>query len=373
MNADKQIQSALVALVMDQPFFGALALRLKMTPDPSCDTAWTDGVSLGYNPSYIESLSHAERVGLVAHEVMHCAAGHPWRRDGRDPKRWNIGCDLAINHEVTAAGMSLPAGGLMPDPEQTGKSAEWITARLPQPDPDGDGEGEGGGTGPAGEVRDAPAETSEDEAGTTEADWRQAVQEAARAAEARGQLPGCLERFAEAQAKPPADWRSALRRFVQEAARSDYTWTRPNRRYAPLGIYLPALEAAGMGPLVVAIDTSGSVDDVLLSQYEVELAAIVDEADPARVTVIYADSRVQAVDTFERGHMVDLKAKGGGGTDFRPAFDHVAALDDAPAALIYFTDLYGDFPAEAPAYPVLWAVSGRARPVPFGETLEVAS
>ena len=64
-----------------------------MVEDPTCDTAWTDGVSLGYNPSYVESLSLDETKGLCVHEVGHCAMGHPWREGGRDHFRWNQACD----------------------------------------------------------------------------------------------------------------------------------------------------------------------------------------------------------------------------------------------------------------------------------------
>ena len=98
-TALKKLITARVSLVLDQPFFGALALSLPPKEDTTCDTAWTDGRSLGYNPAFVESLTHAELTGLIAHEVMHCAMGHPWRRDARDPKQFNVACDLAINRQ----------------------------------------------------------------------------------------------------------------------------------------------------------------------------------------------------------------------------------------------------------------------------------
>ena len=38
---DPRISKQRTALVLDQPFFGALALRLKVVEDPSCKTFWT--------------------------------------------------------------------------------------------------------------------------------------------------------------------------------------------------------------------------------------------------------------------------------------------------------------------------------------------
>ena len=64
-TALKKLITARVSLVLDQPFFGALALSLPPKEDTTCDTAWTDGRSLGYNPAFVESLTHAELTGLI--------------------------------------------------------------------------------------------------------------------------------------------------------------------------------------------------------------------------------------------------------------------------------------------------------------------
>jgi hypothetical protein len=43
-------------LVLAHPFFGYLALQLTLVEDQSCDTAWTDGYVLAYNPLYVNML-----------------------------------------------------------------------------------------------------------------------------------------------------------------------------------------------------------------------------------------------------------------------------------------------------------------------------
>lgn len=402
---------ARTGLLLDEPFFGPLALRLDLTEDLTCDTAWVDGQRLGYNPAFIDTLSARELTTLLIHEVMHCANGHPWRREGRDPTRWNEACDRVINPLLRDAGYTLPTGGLVElGSDHLGRSAEWVYDRLPaspspangggaaqpgtgqpgdgasgtgQPQPGDSANGSGssapepGGTAPnpLGEVRDAQ---SEDGAGTdgtgeptaTEAEWQRAVQQAAAMARAQGRLPGALDRFAQQTVKPRVDWRAALRRFVQERASEDYSYARPNARYVAHGLILPALRSEELGPLVVAVDTSGSVDAVLLAQFTSELNAIADEVRPRRVHVLYADASVRREDVFERGDPIVLRPVGGGGTDFRPVFTRVAQFDEPPIAVVYLTDLYGSFPAVAPDVETLWATPTLTPPpVPFGDVL----
>jgi hypothetical protein len=69
----------------------------------------TDGVSLYYNPEFVDTLNSATLAGVLAHEVMHPALQHHVRRSRRDPKRWNEACDYAINPLLLDAGrvMSL--------------------------------------------------------------------------------------------------------------------------------------------------------------------------------------------------------------------------------------------------------------------------
>ncbi|MBP0644884.1 hypothetical protein J8J17_24125, partial [Mycobacterium tuberculosis] len=43
-------------LVLNHPFFGALALRLKPVEDPTCHTFWVDGRALGYNAQFVATL-----------------------------------------------------------------------------------------------------------------------------------------------------------------------------------------------------------------------------------------------------------------------------------------------------------------------------
>src|ERR1035438_1690251 len=78
------------------------------------------------------------------------------------------------------------------------------------------------------------------------------------------------------------------------------------------------------------------------------------EARPERLQVVYCDTRVRSSEVFTPDDgAVTLHAKGGGGTRFQPVFDMVnqqTAEQDAPKALLYFTDLVcsAGWPASRP-------------------------
>lgn len=363
----KRIQRARTTMLIDMPFFGVLALQLHMIEDATCPTAWTDGQSMGFSPAFVATLTNDQLIALIAHEVMHCACGHPWRESGRQHRKWNVAADYAINPILVDAGMTLPQGGLI-DAQYHGKSAEWIYDRLPDmPD-------DGSGNSPQGEVRNAPADASgngSDDAPATESDWKELTKQAIQAAKSQGKLPAGMARDVETATKPCVDWRSLLRKYLQEITTADYSWSQPNRRYLSSGLYLPSLRSHAMGKIAIAVDTSGSIDAVTLQQFAGEMQSIIDDMQPSSVDVLYCDAAVHRVDTFYRGDALDMHPCGGGGTSFAPVFAHYDNQDmDQPVVLIYFTDMYGSFP-DASDYPVIWASTSSIDTAPFGDVVPI--
>ena len=114
MKAEEKITKARASLVLTAPFFASLALKMKLVADPSCDTMWVDGVSMGYNPKFIEPLPLEQVKGLICHEVMHVACHHNTRRGERDFQNWNIACDYAIDPIVKNAGFVQPWESINP-------------------------------------------------------------------------------------------------------------------------------------------------------------------------------------------------------------------------------------------------------------------
>ncbi len=394
---DPRISKQRTALVMDQPFFGALALRLKVVEDAACKTFWVDGETLGYNPAYLPVPNDLECRGVLAKLIMHVANGHCFRQGLRDVERWNEACSYAINPIVKSAGFVLPTGHL-DDARFHGKSAEEIYAILTQEARQKEKEKSGskpGANAPAGqqapangantpsaapdpnappscgEVRPYPGADKD----LKETEWKVAVLQAAKAARMRGKLPGDLQAMAETAAEPSVDWRSILMRFAQQVTNDDYSFAMPNRRYLHLGFYLPSLHSPAVGDAVFVRDASGSVFDETQAQFAGEAIHAAETVQAARFIVIDCDTRITQVQVFERGEPIELvPIKGGGGTSFVEPFDWLESEGINPAFLVYLTDMEGRFPKTAPSYPVLWGSTvplARARQAPFGEMVEV--
>lgn len=391
-----RIQKARTALLLDHPFFGSLLYRLKDRESRAVKTMATDGVSLLWNPEFVETLTAATLAGTLAHEVMHPALRHHLRRSERDPKRWNIACDYAINPLLVDAGLKLPEGILLENRFRR-MSAEQIYNLLESeedtdPNSDNDeqasnsddsngspaGNGSSGPSAPEtdggiGQVLDASSE-SEDSPTVEEQgrEWEIAVKQALTVAQLAGKVPAGLDRTMEGGPEAAINWREILRRLWTETTAADYSWMRPNRRHLWRGLYLPGVVREGLGEIVIAVDCSGSISGRQLRLFEAEARSILDGQRPERVYVLYFDAVVQKVEVYEAGQPISLNPVGGGGTEFGPCFEWVEQRGIMPQTMVFLTDLYGSFPSSAPSYPVLWASTGR-REAPFGEVIPMQS
>jgi predicted metal-dependent peptidase len=408
---DRKLQRARVRLLLSQPFFGSLCLRLKLASG-EVPTMATDGQRILYDPGFVRRLTSEELEGTLAHEVLHCALGHHCRRGTRDPALWNQAADLAINPLLLKNGFTLPAGALI-DHAFGDLGAEEIYARLlerrqkneaksssPPAMPKGAGETGGATASPQagcsandgersspagpitglprpggfGEVFDAREENgkvaSAGEISRQQKEWAVAAEQAVRSAKSCGREPLGIFRPLVESRRSRQDWRAVLREFVCARAPSDYRWSPPNRRYIARGLYLPSVERSGLGEIVIAIDTSGSVQHSQIEQFAGEVEAIAEQAQPEGIHVVYCDARVQSWERFAAGEVIELHPQGRGGTDFRPVFAWVSEQRLAPACLVYLTDLCCNSFPEPPDYPVLW-VTGSKRKAQFGETVRM--
>ena len=278
---------------------------------------WTDGVTLGYEPDWVDKLTPAELRGVIAHEVMHIALGHHARRQGRDQNIWNMAGDYAINDILMGCGFALPRGALYG--YGTNRSAESIynglyDATKRQQAAGGDGAQTGNDPGGCGEVRDTPGKdgqpASESDRAQAESDSKIAAKQAEQAAKMMGKLPGALARMVARITETRVPWREVLRRFIDQTNKADYSWARPNRRYIGTGAYLPSLYAQELGKIAVAVDTSGSIDHATLEQFGGELSAVIGETK-ATAEVLYCDSVMQGTATFTNSDLpITLEARG---------------------------------------------------------------
>lgn len=132
LDALTKVKKARAAMLIDQPFYGELALKLILKEDYMLEipeehkrTCWVDGVTLGFNPDFVNRCDMPLLYFVVSHEVMHCVLSHNLRRDGRDPEMWNEACDYAINAILKKSGCNLPSSALYSE-EFENKPAEDI-------------------------------------------------------------------------------------------------------------------------------------------------------------------------------------------------------------------------------------------------------
>jgi predicted metal-dependent peptidase len=230
--------------------------------------------------------------------------------------------------------------------------------------------------GGMGGVTDAPIQLDESDIQEQEGMLRQELSQAIMIAKQQGaDIPDCIERLIAELVDPAVNWHEVLARFLSETAKSDYSFTKPNMRYAATGFGLPSLHNQEVGNIVLVVDTSGSINEKLLGIFASEIGEIASMLNcPLRV--IHVDTRVRHDETFEVGEDVEINPQGGGGTNFCPAFDLLSEEDTEPTALVYFTDgECSSFPHAEPDYPVLWATYSNYgysdfKP-PFGEVVRV--
>ena len=101
-----------------------------------------------------------------------------------------------------------------------------------------------------GEVMDASARAGEDsdssetpvDVAAEEQAWDEAMHQALNIARAEGKVPGQVEETVKGAHASTLDWRTLLRRYMTDAAKSDYSWSLPNRalhRLRPLSPFDP--------------------------------------------------------------------------------------------------------------------------------------
>ena len=413
-----RVSDCVTALLRDQPFFGSLALRLPIRPDPARETLASDGREIRYSPGWIANTDADLIKTAIGRVVLACALKHHTRRGMRNPRRWQQASQLVTHGLLRDAGFKLP-----PDAEAwDGISVEQAYDRLPEPQEDGgegtdgppaagggsgvgdpqpddaddtaggdevddsdhqggrndDGDPQGeegpGGDGPSdapescdpsgtGEVMDSPGCTDDDGAAQAAVDisaeeqaWDEAMHQALNLAKAQGKAPGAVEETVRDAHRSSLDWRTLLRRYMADAAARDYSWSVPNRRFIDSGLYLPSIRSEGMGTLAVIIDTSGSVDSDALAAFWSEVREVASGIEPERIVVLQVDAAVQDEQDYAPGELPEwIVVKGRWGTDFRPGFARLAERGIQPAVCLYFTDMDCDrYPETEPPFTVVW-------------------
>lgn len=370
---------ALTILLLQAPFFGTLALKLKATPRTDIPTACVSARGIEYNPEFVERLPDDQRVFLLAHEVGHFAMAHLTRLrqyvasgvgpDGQpfDAMRYNIALDYIVNAMLVEEKVGARLASALYD---RGVSLATHTPELLYNNPPQSGGGQG-----AMDEHD-PSPGSGDSGGDSSSGdpiTPQDVMAAVGAAQAMGKhVPNVIMRMVDQMKRPAHDPWKMLRRAVSAArgGADEATWRRLNRRLLVRGFGAPSRSPMGADTVGVIADVSGSIDGPMLALFGSHLASILDTAKPRRMVVYWTDTRVRRRDVVNSTTALKLllskPVPGGGGTDMPEGV--AAAVADKCDSIVCLTDGYTPWGSPVKTQMV-WAITSPGVRAPWGVTV----
>lgn len=195
---------------------------------------------------------------------------------------------------------------------------------------------------------------------------------------ARGTVPGHWARWAEEKLCPKVDWRrelaSAIRHAIFDVAGAvDYSYRRPSRRQGQVGngkVIFPSLRCP-VPSVAVVVDTSGSINDTMLSQALAEIAGILKSLGQKEgIHVLAVDAVVHDCRRVFRPEQVQLL--GGGGTDMRKGLDAVQRLRPRPEVCVVITDGHTPWPDRPPQrMKVIIVLTGDGKSPEWARTVKI--
>jgi len=427
-NIEQKISQAKAKLLVDYPYFGTLASKLELVVNDDIEAFKSNGVKLEYNSDFLEGLELSEMEFLFANGAMHSSLAHEQRKNNRSGWLWQMATDYAINDMLVENGLQRPDGALYRK-RFKGLYAEEIYAELKEMNLDSltessevselngleessSNEESSSQTKETDEVQqEVNSNTSNESSQGSEVSEREEVnsesssestqsselngleksslepkssqelseeilKEQLLAEEAisllelefkKGEAPQTVERFFTISGAGKIDWRDELRVALDRFHKDDYTLMPPNKKFLHVGIYLPSCISQRF-KLVVAVDSSGSVDENLLNEFLRELNFLMNTIANYQIDILVCDERIHSHKTFYSGDILEAEVKGGGATDFRPVFEFIESELQDTKLLLYFSDLDGVFPNENPSYHVKW-IAPKEKEVPFGEII----
>jgi len=366
-EVERKVGKAKALLILDHPFFGTAVSRRPIKYGDEVPTAGMSATGqMILNPAWVEPLTVKNIMFLMAHEALHYMLSHALRRKHRDFRAWNVACDKVINDTLIDAGVGdFIDGGITLDNGRSYASEELY-------DESDDDMGSGGIGQDVGDATDEDGQALDDsQVHALEAQAKIDTIQSAKAAQSSGKLPESIKRLVDDMINVVTPWHEKLERYMHSKVRDGYSWNRPNRRFVGQGMYLPGYDyIPRMGEVVVAVDTSGSLNSKDLSHFTAHINRIMETCLPEKVTVIYCDYDIGGIQEYTPDELpITLEPVGGGGTSFKPVFDWLDSYAGEVECLVYFTDGWGDQnDLDEPAIDTVWVTTDKDT-FPFGEVI----
>lgn len=359
------LEKAIIDLLINEPFYAGVIqeLRRKQVED---NTVYYAGIFIEPYPTlvYHERLAKLDKKAIntiLKHECLHLLLDSFIRQENREHRKWNIATDLAINSFLNKDIVTSFKGcypGIKPfEKFQVGLYAEKYYDMLE------------GNLSKEVFIESSHNQQIDPETSLGREIAKDIIRKAAKDAKSKGQLPYKLEEYIDIFIKrPTVNWKKQLQLLVGtgEKIAKETTWKRPNRRF---GVQQKGYRPLRSLDLIVAIDTSGSIQDKEFEEFINEIYGI-QKSYKSNITIIECDAEVQKIYKINRYKKIDTKFKGRGGTDFRPVFNWMIDNKKENNILIYFTDSEGRYP-EKTKIKTIWVIPQRHYNIkpPFGRVI----
>ena len=353
--------------------------------DLSIDMCGTDGMSIFFEPQKLGALYKDNRLMVnraYLHMVFHCIFRHFYKMS-YDEFMWDLSCDIAVEHMIDKnhhRSIRAPKSMLRRDIyrrlEKEGKTlnAERIYKYLVAWDIDKrqllalhdeftvDDHKYWSNKKPDEQPNPDLNQKWNDINEKMETDMETFSKEAS---EKTGDMLDHLK----VENRKKHDYKNFLRKFsvFREELETDpdtfdqtfYSYGLQIYGNMPLIEPLETKEVKKISEIAVVIDTSMSCQQGLVERFLRETYSVLSDSESYfrkfNVHIIQCDEAVQSDVNIRSAkeledYMEDFEIKGGGGTDFRPAFEYIECMTENGTYLdlkgiLYFTDGYGTFPS----------------------------
>ena len=361
-------------MLVKYPFFGSVISGVRYKERRDIETAATDGKIIYYNPDFLEKLTVDEQIFILAHEVCHIAFNHILRSEKKDKDIWNMATDAVINQFLKRDGLKMVKGvidiadAINYDAEQlynkmikeqtpkiTGHDTHCLWKKTVNNYKKGQDKSE------IEKKQEELGEKGEKAAFKKNSDKKkQQLEELKKSIAKKASIQGTITKSKIRKItnigieKPLIDWRYILR----EEVTYDVDWSYRNATLE-YGVLTANLEDIPIPKTEILLDTSGSINEVLLKNFLRECKNILQQS---RVKVGCFDTKFYGFyDIRTEEDIENMQFKGGGGTDFNVAIN---AFSRRTENKIIFTDGYAlmpDMPLDA-----IWIVFGNKKIKPKG-------
>jgi predicted metal-dependent peptidase len=408
-EAEKRFEWLITFLICRFGFVHQILMMMDKVADPRVGTASvcvleSGRFQLSYSPAFFYELKQPEAVYVFYHEVLHLALHHCTTRKFDDHQRGNVAHDLAVSElideisgtcekprDIAGKPIGWHVEELLKNKDfkdiQRKQSSEWYydylekkekegkVKRIPMPGcggmgggkPDDKDDGKGDEKG-----LDIPGSKMDDHGGWKENELAdEAIKEKVKEIYNNGKSWGTVSDGAKeiimAAQERKINWRNKIRVFFGNLAWRDKenTRKRPNRR---TGFIHPGSKRLHIDRYLVAVDTSGSIDSKLLTEFLGVMNGLVDFIP---IDIMQFDWEKQSEPVAYDRHRQQFEFKGRGGTSFQPVMDTVSKF--RYKGVVILTD--GE--AAAPTPPtnnarILWVMpEGHQPPVDWGDRIHM--